>query len=50
VESYYENLLAQEINGADNKEQDALSGAFEKWRKQIEKVISCTRLGLYFDL
>jgi len=50
VESYYENLLAQEICSGESKEQDVQSGAFGKWRKQIEKVISCKRLGLYFDL
>lgn len=50
VECYYETLLAEEIHGGESKEPDNLSGAFGKWRKQIEKVISCTCLGLYFDL
>ena len=50
VESYYEDLLAQENNSGESKEQDLPSGEFGKWRKQIEKVISCMRLGLYFDL
>lgn len=50
MESYYESLLAQETDSNERKEQDNSSGAFRKWRKQIEKVISCMRLGLYFDL
>lgn len=50
VESYYDDLLAQETNSCESKEQDVSAGALGKWRKQIEKVISCMRLGLYFDL
>jgi len=50
VESYYDDLLAQETNSCEGKEQDVLSAAAGKWRKQIEKVISCMRLGIYFDL
>jgi len=46
VEGYYEDLLARN----ESEEQDVSSAAFGKWKKQIEKVISCMRLGLYFDL
>nr|XP_007144511.1 hypothetical protein PHAVU_007G162100g [Phaseolus vulgaris]ESW16505.1 hypothetical protein PHAVU_007G162100g [Phaseolus vulgaris] len=46
VESYYEDLLAHN----ESEEQNVSSAAFGKWKKQIEKVISCMRLGLYFDL
>ncbi|KAK7267587.1 hypothetical protein RIF29_20265 [Crotalaria pallida] len=42
VESYYEELLAQETNSSESKEQDVSSGAFGKWRKQIEKDIPRT--------
>ncbi|XP_028775120.1 TBC domain-containing protein C215.01-like isoform X2 [Neltuma alba] len=42
VESYYENLLAEEIHGGESKERDDLSGAFGKWRKQIEKDVPRT--------
>ncbi|KAI4300209.1 hypothetical protein L6164_033610 [Bauhinia variegata] len=42
VRSYYENLLDQEANSSENKEQDASSVAFGKWRKQIEKDIPRT--------
>ncbi|KAJ1416921.1 Rab-GTPase-TBC domain superfamily [Sesbania bispinosa] len=39
VESYYDDLLAQEINSDEIKEKDVPSGALGKWRKQIEKVL-----------
>ncbi|KAK4272913.1 hypothetical protein QN277_021404 [Acacia crassicarpa] len=42
VESYYESLLAEEIHGGENKEQNDLYGAFGKWRKQIEKDVPRT--------
>ncbi|KAI9122149.1 hypothetical protein K1719_006838 [Acacia pycnantha] len=42
VESYYENLLAEEIHGGESKEQNDLYGAFGKWRKQIEKDVPRT--------
>ncbi|XP_061353925.1 uncharacterized protein LOC133298614 [Gastrolobium bilobum] len=42
VESYYEDLLAQETNSGESKEQDVPSGALGKWRKQIEKDIPRT--------
>ncbi|KAI9085817.1 hypothetical protein K1719_032231 [Acacia pycnantha] len=42
VESYYEDLLAQESDSSERKEQDDSSGALGKWRKQIEKDISRT--------
>ncbi|KAK4281429.1 hypothetical protein QN277_012923 [Acacia crassicarpa] len=42
VESYYEDLLAQESDSGERKEQDDSSGALGKWRKQIEKDISRT--------
>lgn len=42
VECYYETLLAEEIHGGESKEQDNLSGAFGKWRKQIEKDVPRT--------
>ncbi|CAL0299571.1 unnamed protein product [Lupinus luteus] len=42
VENYYEDLLAQETNSSESKEQDASSVAFGKWRKQIEKDIPRT--------
>lgn len=48
VESYYDDLLAQENNNSEGKEVTSVASG--KWRKQIEKVISCTRLGIYFDL
>jgi hypothetical protein len=50
VESYYDDLLAQETNSCEGEEQAVPSGASGKCRKQIEKVISCMRLGIYFDL
>lgn len=50
VERYYDDLLAQETNSCVGKEQDVQSVASGKWRKQIEKVISCMRPGIYFDL
>ncbi|KAJ1391308.1 Rab-GTPase-TBC domain [Sesbania bispinosa] len=42
VESYYDDLLAQEINSDESKEKDVPSGALGKWRKQIEKDIPRT--------
>ncbi|XP_028775965.1 GTPase-activating protein GYP2 [Neltuma alba] len=42
VESYYEDLLAQETDSSERKEQDDSSGALGKWRKQIEKDIPRT--------
>jgi hypothetical protein len=50
VESYYDDLLAQETNSCEGEEQAVPSGASGKCRKQIEKVISCMRLGIYFHL
>lgn len=50
VERYYDDLLAQETNSCEGKEKDVHSVASGKWRKQIEKVISCMRPGIYFDL
>ncbi|KAI5395485.1 hypothetical protein KIW84_061887 [Lathyrus oleraceus] len=42
VERYYDDLLAQETNGCEGKEQDVHSVASGKWRKQIEKDIPRT--------
>ncbi|XP_027364021.1 TBC1 domain family member 2B [Abrus precatorius] len=42
VESYYEDLLAQETNSGENVEQDVQSAALGKWKKQIEKDIPRT--------
>jgi hypothetical protein len=50
VERYYQNLLTQEANDGESKEHDDSSGVPKKWKRQIEKVIRCMRLGLYFNL
>ncbi|CAI8602679.1 unnamed protein product [Vicia faba] len=42
VERYYDDLLAQETNSCEGKEQDVQSVASGKWRKQIEKDIPRT--------
>ena len=47
VERYYYDLLAQEINTDKRKDSEDLSAAASKWKRQIEKVIRCLRLGLY---
>lgn len=50
VERYYQNLLAQEANDGEHKDHEDSSGVPKKWKRQIEKVIRCMRLGLYFNL
>lgn len=47
VERYYHDLLAQERNTGESKDGDKFSGAASKWKRQIEKVIRCMRLGFY---
>ncbi|KAH9671953.1 Rab-GAP TBC domain-containing protein [Citrus sinensis] len=42
TESYYQDLLAQEINADESKEHDNSFGVPRKWKKQIEKDIPRT--------
>lgn len=47
MERYYHDLLAQERNASESMDGDNFSGAARKWKRQIEKVNRCMRLGLY---
>lgn len=44
VERYYQDLLAQVTNADESNDHN---NASRKWKRQIEKVIRCMRLGLY---
>lgn len=47
LERYYQDLLADETDAGESKERANSSGVPKKWKRQIEKVIRCMRLGLY---
>lgn len=44
IERYYHDLLA---HTGESKDDEDSSGVPRKWKRQIEKVIRCMRLGLY---